>query len=260
MEVAAAERWAEELEAWKIPDEILRQAPVPPWGFPTRLFASTPGHNGALHRHALEALGDGGSVLDIGCGGGAASVPLVPPATELIGVDDLPAMLEAFAQAAEAAGAHHTEVLGHWPEIGGEVPTADVVVCRNVVYNVADIAPFVSALTGHATRRVIVELTDAHPSLSLAPLWTRFWNLARPDGPTADLFIRVLHEIGIDPTVERETRPSIKAQVDPQEHLAFLRRRLCLDASRDDEIAAALDSDAHLDETTAVILAWPPQD
>jgi SAM-dependent methyltransferase len=258
VKAGATERWAEELEAWKIPDEILSRAPVPPWGFPADLFAAGDSYMGAMHRHALEALGDGGSVLDIGCGGGAASMPLVSPATELIGVDDLPAMLTAFAKAAEAAGVRHTEVLGRWPEVAGQVPTAAVVVCRNVVYNVADIVPFVRALASHSTRLVVVELTEAHPSVSLAQLWMRFWKLARPDGPTAELFIRVLHEIGIDPTVERETRPSIKAQVDPAAHLAFLRRRLCLDSSRDQEIAAALDSDAHLDETTAVVVAWPP--
>lgn len=261
MRVTAAERWARELEAWKIPDEILSQAPVPPWGFPSRLFAVEHSHIGGLHRQAREALGAGGSVLDVGCGGGAASVPLVPPATDLIGVDELSPMLEAFARAAEAAGARHTEVRGRWPAIGGQVPTADAVVCRNVVYNVADIVPFVSALTGHATRRIIVEITDAHPSVPLAPLWMRFWNLARPGGPTAELFVEVLHDMGIDPTVETETRPSLKSQIDPQEHLAFLRRRLCLDASRDDEIAAAieaLDADVHQDETTAVIVAWSP--
>ncbi len=258
--MSASERWADELEAWKIPDEILRQAPVPPWGFPTHLFAADRGPQGALHRHARDALGGGGSVLDVGCGGGAASVPLAPPATKLTGVDDLPAMLEAFAQAAEAAGARHTEVLGQWPEIAAEVAPAYVVVCRNVVYNVADIVPFVRALHSHAARRVVVELIDAHPSISLDPLWMRFWNLARPDGPTADQFVQVLREIGIDPTVEREIRPSVKARVDPHEHIAFVRRRLCLDASRDDEVAAALDFDAHLDETTAVVVSWGPQD
>lgn len=244
--------------AWTIPEEILRQAPEPPWGFPTALFAAEHAHSGALHRVALEALGEGGTVLDIGCGGGAASLPLFPPATKLIAVDSLPEMTEVFTRAADASGVPITVVLGRWPEIAAEIPSADVVVCRNVVYNVADIVPFVSALTEHSVRRAIIELTEAHPSVPLAPLWMRFWDLPRPEGPTADLFVEVLRDIGIEPTIEREVRPSMKSRIDPKEHLAFVRRRLCLDESHDDEIAAALGRDPHVEETTAVVVSWAP--
>lgn len=258
IERSPSRRWADELAAWAIPEEILRQAPKPPWGFPTALFAVERAHIGALHRVALEALGDGGTVLDIGCGGGAASIPLFPPATELIAVDSLPEMAEVLTRAADAAGVPNTVVLGQWPEIAIKTPRADVVVCRNVVYNVADIVPFVNAVTEHSARRAIIELTEAHPSVPLAPLWMRFWDLPRPDGPSADLFVEVLRDIGIEPTIEREIRPSIKSQINPSEHLSFVRRRLCLDESHDEEIAAALAEDPHVEETTAVVVSWSP--
>jgi SAM-dependent methyltransferase len=256
--MTAADRWAQELEGWRIPDEIMARAPESPWGFPPQLFGVERATGGVLHRIAGRALGQGGTVLDVGCGGGVASVPLVPPATHLTGVDGSPAMLEAYARAAGGAHVRHTEILGDWPDVAGHTPEADVVVCRNVVYNVPDIAPFVTALSDHAARQVVVELTESHPSVALAPLWMRFWNLERPDGPTADLFGEIVAELGIEPTVERETRPSIRAGIDPEEHVAFIRRRLCLDGSRDAEIAAALDRDPHVDETTVYVFAWSP--
>ena len=39
------------------------------------------------HRVAHEALPSGGTLLDVGCGGGAASLPLAPPAALLVGLD-----------------------------------------------------------------------------------------------------------------------------------------------------------------------------
>jgi hypothetical protein len=34
---------------------------------------------------------------------------------------------------------------GRWPDIAPQAPTADVVLCHHVLYNVADIAPFAAA-------------------------------------------------------------------------------------------------------------------
>jgi SAM-dependent methyltransferase len=256
--LSAAQRWALALAAWRIPDEILSAAPESPWGFPPALFGWESAPLGSLHRVARAEIAGGGAVLDVGCGGGAASVPLVPPASELIGVDGSSGMLQAFAAAAERAGAAHSEVLGEWPEVAVRVPSADVVVCRNVVYNVAPIVQFVTALTEHATKRVVVELTEFHPSVALAPLWMKFWGLERPDGPTATMFADVLEEIGYLTDIEREVRPSVKATTDPHEYLAFVRRRLCLDQSREPEIAAALDQVPGPDETTVVVVSWLP--
>lgn len=256
--MSAAAQWAEELEAWRVPDEILAQAPESPWGFPPHLFAVEQVPVGELHRVAREALAGSGSVLDVGCGGGGASVPLVPPATRLTGVDSSAEMLDSYARAADGVGVLHNEIKGGWPDVAEQTPAADVVVCRNVVYNVAPIVPFVAALTDHAARRVVVEFNSVHPSAPLAPLWKRFWDLPRPDGPTAELFIAVLGELGIDPDVATESRPSMLARAEPGDHVAFIRRRLCLDPSRDPEIASALDETSERGETTAVVVSWSP--
>jgi hypothetical protein len=148
-------------------------------------------------------------------------------------------MLAQFAGAARELGVEHAEVQGSWPDRAGRVAPADVVVCHHVVYNVAPIDTFVAALGSHARRRVVLELTDRHPSTALRPLWKRFWDLSRPDEPSADLLVEVVAEAGFRPRVERRDRPVRKVGTDPS-YIAFVRRRLCLDATRDEEIGAAL--------------------
>ncbi|MGI9614789.1 MAG: methyltransferase domain-containing protein [Acidimicrobiales bacterium] len=136
----AADRWARELADWAIPPEILDRAPQEPFVFPPQMFAAPPADDASPSlstRLAREALVDGGSVLDIGCGGGAAAFAVAPPATHLIGTDRQPDMTDLFARTAEERGISHETYPGSWPEVAPSVPTADVVVSNNVLYNVA---------------------------------------------------------------------------------------------------------------------------
>ncbi len=240
---AASKRWRDELAAWTIPEEILAAAPESPWGFPVALFRADEGDSdeSPSRRRALEALAPGGEVLDVGCGGGRAALAIAPPAGSVTGVDESDSMLAAFAEAAGERGVTHREVKGSWPEVAGEAGTADVVVCHHVAYNVPLLGTFCVALSEHARRRVVLELTARHPMVATAPLWERFHGLSRPGGPTADLASDVLREVGIEPTVERfvlERRPADRAEI-----VAFTRRRLCLPASRDREVDEALGPD-----------------
>jgi SAM-dependent methyltransferase len=249
-EAGALARWHEQLEDWAIPEEILAAAPESPWGCPVGLFRSRARRAGSRpatpsNREAARFLPAGGTVLDVGAGGGAASLPLAGMAGRLVAVDESPAMVAAFLAAAEAAGVTAEGVEGRWPEVAGRVAPADVVVCHHVLYNVADLAPFADALTGHAHRRVVAELTDRHPLVGLGPLWRRFHDLERPTGPGADDAVAALEALGL-----RVARQDWESQDrfgfdDLDELVAFTRRRLCLPADRDPEVAAAL-----LDEGT----------
>jgi SAM-dependent methyltransferase len=199
---------------------------------------------------ALDALPDGGSVLDVGCGGGAASFALVPPAARVVGVDSTPAMLEEYAAAADRRGVAHSEVEGAWPNVARAVGRVDVVVCHHVFYNVADLAPFVTALTGAAGRRVVVEMTASHPLTASAPLWRHFHGIERPAGPTADLAVAALREIGVVPQVRAWSRPPREV---PREAYARLnRRRLCLPVEAEPEVDRVMadPATAHRDVVT----------
>jgi SAM-dependent methyltransferase len=260
----AAVRWAEALARWAIPPEILEQAPETPWGCPTGIFARSaeeavaPGAaRTPTARRALEALSDRGAVLDVGVGGGAASLPLAPPAASITGVDESPRMLEAFAALAGDRGVAHTEVQGTWPEVAAEVQPADVVVCAHVFYNVPDIEPFVAALTAKARRGVVVELTAAHPQASLNRLWRHFHGLERPAGPTADDALAVLGEMGLDAGIKRWEAPGRWESAPREELVAFARRRLCLPSERDRDVAVALDELFDAGPRSLVTLWWP---
>ncbi len=116
---AAADQWARELGEWAVPAEILQQAPKVPFVFPPEMFAAPPPDSESQSlptRLARGALADGRSVLDIGCGGGAAAFAVAPPATRLIGTDRQEDMTKLFARTAEDRGISCETYPGPWPE------------------------------------------------------------------------------------------------------------------------------------------------
>jgi SAM-dependent methyltransferase len=248
--VSAVARWGQELARWGIPQEIIDAAPESPWGFPPELFrrraqAAVDRALSPSHLRSLEALPQGGSLLDVGCGGGAASLPLAAASPRvlglIVGVDSSQAMLDELAQAAARAGVEVQTVLGTWPDVAPEVPVADVVACHHVLYNVGDLEPFVRALHGHARRRVVVELTATHPLSAMNDLWRAFHGLERPTRPTADDAFEALAELGLQPHREDNHLPPVTAGFERREDaVAFVRRRLCLSPDRDPDVAEAL--------------------
>lgn len=237
---AAAERWAEQLAGWGLPQSILDQAPESPWFHEVARFAVDDmlDRDGTSARWAREVLPQiGGTVLDVGCGGGRSSLTLVPPATELIGVDTHQDMLDQFVAAAGAEGVARRTVLGRWPEVAPVTPIADVVVCHHVLFNVGDVVPFVLALTDHARLAVVAEIPVAHPMSAWSAAWKHFWDLDRPAGPTSDDLVAVLRELGLDPEHTISPRPQLsRAASDPAAFVPTARRRMCLPADRDAEL------------------------
>jgi len=262
LEGAAAERWRRALQEWSIPKEILDAAPESPWHHSPGLFAhraqqalDEPG--GPSHQRALDVLPEGGSVLDVGVGGGAACLPLAPPAGLLVGVDPAEAMLEAFATAADRVGVAHREVHGTWPAVARDIDPVDVVVCHHVVYNVADLVPFAAALTDHARHRVVLELTGEHPTSNLNPLWQAIHGLRRPTSPTAEDALAVVVEMGLDVRSESFERQWLRHRDDRDEMVAMVRRRLCVGPERDAEIEALLEAEDVAPTRRTFTLWWP---
>jgi SAM-dependent methyltransferase len=238
-------RWRDDLAAWAIPEPILAGVSESPWVLPTRVFARRSDRlsaqpSGPSFERAFAALEPAGTVLDIGAGAGAGSLPLRQRLTGLTAVDSSQAMLDLLADRARAAGVPTACVLGTWPAVAGEVPVADVVTCHHVTYNVPDLLPFLTAMTAHARRLVVVEMTMVHPLTSLSPLWLKFHGLARPQSPTSDDVLAILAAAGVEFGSRAWRRPGGSDYPSMAELTDITRRRLCLPPERADEVTAAL--------------------
>jgi len=240
--MSAAATWSADLASWAIPPEILEQAAIAPWTHQVKRFLVPDGPipDSPSHATARAALPTGGSVLDVGCGGGRAAMALVPPASHVTGVDHQQGMLDAFTGAALRAGAGSATYLGDWPAVADDVPEADVVVCHHVLFNVPDLVPFLDALNAHALRRVIIEIPTRHPLSWLNPLWEKFWELDRPTAPSADNALAIARAAGYDAQLIEFSEPEGRVQLNPHERAADVCMRLCLPESRIDDVAAAL--------------------
>jgi SAM-dependent methyltransferase len=238
-------RWHDDLAAWAIPPHIIASAAESPWVLPRQVFARRADRlaaapAGPSYERALAALEPPGSLLDVGCGAGAACLPLLPRVTSLTAVDTDAGMLELLAKRARAAGIDARTVLGSWPGSAPQACPADVVTCHHVTYNVADIGPFVTALTDCARRTVVVEMTAEHPLVTLNAMWLKFHGLRRPVAPTAANLLEILEAMGLRPGCESWTRPGGRDYASFAELADVTRRRLCLPTERTAEVAAAL--------------------
>ncbi len=261
-EPRAATRWAEALGAWAIPPEILAKATASPWGFPPGILERRADRSRGLDtpstRMAREALPDRGSVLDVGCGPGAASLPLTDRASALTGVDTDPQALKEFRTRAEAAGVQVTTIEGRWPDVAERAPVVDVTVCNHVAYNVPDLARFALGLTEKTRARVVLELTLVHPRAHLNHLWMHFHGLPRPSGPTADDAVDVLEEAGLE--IHREDWTAAEPSTwfpSIEEAVAWTARALCLNHDRQDELRALVEPDLLRTDGTVAELPRP---
>jgi Methyltransferase domain len=241
-----AEQWQAAMREWALPEAILAAAPESPWGLPiepfrTRAERAVPGDLTFANRRARDALPHAGSVLDVGVGAGAASLPLHPRCSLIVGVDSSAASLAEFRRQARRVGVASRSMAGVWPDVAPRAPVVDVVVCNHVAYNVGDLAPFALALHAHARRRVVMEITKRHPTAWMADLWLRFHGLERPTRPNAEDAVSLLRELGLP--VRRHAAVQARGAggfARREDAVAWIRRRLCLDPSRDPEVASAL--------------------
>jgi SAM-dependent methyltransferase len=238
-------RWRGDLSAWAIPADITSSVTESPWVLPRQVFARRADRlllapTGVSYERAWEALDPPGTVLDVGSGAGAACLPLAPRATAVTAVDAEPNMLALLAERASAVGLDLRTVPGRWPGAAAQVPPADVVTCHHVVYNAPDVEPFLTELTRHARRRVVVETTTVHPLTVLSPLWLRFHGLTRPTSPTAADLLAIVSEMGLEARHTEWSRPAEADYASFAELVDVTRRRLCLPPERASEVEAAL--------------------
>lgn len=258
----AVMRWEAKLRALAVPEEILASAPESPWELPVELFRkraeeALAGRPSPSTPFAIQALPQGGSVLDVGAGAGAASLPLSSRASHITAFDASREMLKAFLEQARQLPIRAEAVLGTWPDDERLAPAADVVVCHHVLYNVASLDPFVRALVFHAQRRVVVEITERHPLTWMNPLWLQFHGLRRPEEPTSHDAEAALYELGIPVNRKDHTLPRSGGFESPESAVASVRRRLCLPLEKEPELRKALEK--RLVQTNGLWNLGPPQ-
>jgi SAM-dependent methyltransferase len=239
------ERWRDDLAGWAIPERITGAVAESPWVLPRQVFARRSDRfirspSGPSYERAWEALAAGGTVMDVGAGAGAACLPLAARTAAVTAVDSDPDMLQLLAERASTIKLDVRTVTGRWPDVAPQLPPADVVTCHHVLYNVGDIEPFLTALTCYARRRVVVEVTAAHPLASLNPLWLRFHGLERPTGPTAADLLEIVVTMGLAARHTEWSRPAEADYASFGELVDVTRRRLCLPLERASDVEAAL--------------------
>jgi SAM-dependent methyltransferase len=240
----ANQRWAQMLSGWAIPEDIVAAAPRTPYFFDPQVFIDAADE--ALARTsdtpsdaaARDALPAAGTVLDVACGAGAASLRLRPG--RVVGIDPSAPLLKSFTERAAHLGSEASTIEDSWPAAAKQAPTVDVVVCHHIVYNVPNLAAFVTALRDHALRRVVVELTAVHPMAWMRPYWAALYGLEQPDRPVAEDAIAVLSDLGLTVQQKRWQRHYQMIGETGDQALDRIARRLCLPAGRRDELSRLL--------------------
>ena len=234
--MSAADNWRQQLEDWRIPDALLGAVEESPYGWSQGLWKRRAARAVEFDRISptldiVRDLARGGSVLDVGAGTGRASLPLVRDGFRVTMVEPDQAMLGGLF---ELKGELEFEVVvGRWPAVAGEVKPHAVALSAHVVYDVAEIAPFLIALDRAATRGVVLELTPAHPWVNLGSLYRELHGLDRPPGPTVEDLANVVREaVRVEPEVHRWSRPTDMVFDTVEEAIEFTARRLVLPRGR----------------------------
>ena len=137
-------------------------------------------------------------VLDVG-GGAGRYLPIAFRCREYVNVEPSPSMGAQFTASVREAGAANARwVQSDW--LSADV-TGDVCFCANVVYYIADIAPFVAKLDAASRRRVMIVMHSSPPR-NIGTALYRIVHGAEPiRDPGYQELLPVLWELGILPEV-----------------------------------------------------------
>ena len=197
---AATERWREQVSGRLGETARLREAAAldPDLWAPRRArrYGRTVGHATRADPFLTRLLArPARRYLDVGAGTGRYAVPLARAGHEVVAVEPsagMRAMLE---------GAHPriTVVPEPWPVA---VARAEIAFAAHVLYLVADVGPFLDAMTEAATRSCFVLLAAIHSDAMLDPLWRHFHGAPRATNPTFLDVVALLQERGQRARVE----------------------------------------------------------
>lgn len=157
-------------------------------------------------------------------------------------VEPSEAMVAALQAAATEAGITNVSVVPHAWE-AARVEPADVVLCANVLYGMADIVPFIRKLEAHARRQVLVLLSMQSPLSAYSPVWSSVHGEVRIDPPALPELLEVLWELDIERDVTMIDAESPQTVPDRRTAVEFLRRAFSIrpGSPEDTRLEAAAD-------------------
>jgi SAM-dependent methyltransferase len=160
-----------------------------------------PGGFDAEETAALEALAQPDDVwLDIGAGGGRFALPLSRLVSRVIAVEPSAAMRDVLRAAFASEQRTNYEVLNlRWPpppRAGEGVPTADVSLVANVLYDAVELREFLEATERHSRRLCVVICSDRAPSTPDAGVWEALYGEPLCALPGLPEFLAVLGVLG----------------------------------------------------------------
>jgi SAM-dependent methyltransferase len=243
--MSAARRWHERVEAHNAQSRRVQQAVG--WTAGSLFDSNTTPWQADPHRTGdplVERLAQWvnaeSTVLDVGGGAGRFALPLALRCRHVTVVEPSEAMVRALHAGAKDAGITNVSVVPHTWE-AARVEPADVVLCANVLYGPAEIAPFVRKLEGHARGRVLVLLSMQSPLSASSPFWPSVHGEARIDPPALTELIEVLWEMDIYPDLTMIHAESQPIAPDHRAALDLLRRVLYVrpDSQEDARLEAA---------------------
>lgn len=268
----AAESWRRQLQEWVIPDELIDAVSESPYGWSAPIWRRRASEGAEVGRHTpttervLELAAADGDVLDVGAGTGRAFLAIAREGHRVTAVERDSNMLQGLREL--TGDLPVTVVEGSWPQAAAVVASHEVVLSAHVVYDVADIGPFLTALAAKARAGVVIEMTVRHPWVHLGPYYRALHDLDRPSGPSADDLIEVVREVlELEPVIERWDRASDLWFESVDEMVAFFGRRIVLPEKRWPELEKLLEPEtierdgrfqAGAERRQLATIWWPP--
>lgn len=182
-------------------DRIRGQRPTDSWATAAYNFKDDPFRTDDTVVEALRSrLVQGETLLDVGAGGGRLALPLAFTCSAVTAVEPSPSMCAVFRETADEFDIRNASIIeSDWLNAAAE--PADVVLCSNVLYVIADIGAFVRKLDSHARRLVLVILMRMPPRSQVHHIWETVHGEPRLSLPAVPQFLPVLDELGIQPEI-----------------------------------------------------------
>ena len=243
------QQWREAMQTWALPESILRAAPESPWGFPDRAVPIASGAARSRERSPTATVARSRPCRsEAPCSTSASAAARrrcrsIRRCSRIIGVDSS----RRHARRVSTPGAASRGQRCAPSRARGRRSQRER---RSPMSSSATTSPTTSptsrrssmALTEHARRRVVMEITSRHPTAWMADLWLRFHGARPPDParcqttPCRSCAASVCTFAGTRALQARGAGGFERRE----DAVAWIRRRLCLDAGRDAEVAAAL--------------------